>query len=111
MPNPHVVQEMGLTQMLDQVRPTKTAARPAGRAPGPSEERDRRRILVIDDNPAIHADVRKILCPPQTEAFDALARTGPLMCRMSGSGSALFAVYLRFLQARRFLPAAIEAEA
>jgi 4-diphosphocytidyl-2-C-methyl-D-erythritol kinase len=27
------------------------------------------------------------------EAFDALARTGPLLCRMSGSGSALFAVY------------------
>jgi 4-diphosphocytidyl-2-C-methyl-D-erythritol kinase len=27
------------------------------------------------------------------EAFEALARTGPLLCRMSGSGSALFAVY------------------
>ncbi|WP_158277499.1 response regulator [Opitutus sp. ER46] len=25
------------------------------------------RIIVIDDNPAIHADVRKILCPKQTE--------------------------------------------
>src|SRR5262245_13340668 len=23
-----------------------------------------KRVLVIDDNPAIHADVRKILCPP-----------------------------------------------
>ena len=31
--------------------------------------------------------------PALREAFDALARTGPLMCRMSGSGSALFAVY------------------
>ncbi|HRP08883.1 MAG TPA: 4-(cytidine 5'-diphospho)-2-C-methyl-D-erythritol kinase [Gemmatimonadales bacterium] len=27
------------------------------------------------------------------EAFEALARTGPMLCRMSGSGSALFAVY------------------
>lgn len=31
--------------------------------------------------------------PPVREAFEALARTGPLLCRMSGSGSALFAVY------------------
>ncbi len=34
------------------------------------------RILVIDDNPAIHADVRKILCPPvslQAASVDALA--------------------------------------
>jgi 4-diphosphocytidyl-2-C-methyl-D-erythritol kinase len=30
---------------------------------------------------------------PIREAFEALARTGPLLCRMSGSGSALFAVY------------------
>jgi len=28
-------------------------------------------------------------------AFEALARTGPLLCRMTGSGSALFAVYRR----------------
>src|SRR5262245_43649032 len=26
------------------------------------------RVLVIDDNPAIHADVRKILCPQVSEA-------------------------------------------
>ena len=31
--------------------------------------------------------------PAVREAFEALARTGPLFCRMSGSGSALFAVY------------------
>ncbi len=31
--------------------------------------------------------------PPVREGFEALARTGPLFCRMSGSGSALFAVY------------------
>ena len=31
------------------------------------------RILVVDDNPAIHADVRKILCPPQSAACDELA--------------------------------------
>ncbi len=31
--------------------------------------------------------------PAIREAFEALARTGPLFCRMSGSGSALFAVY------------------
>jgi 4-diphosphocytidyl-2-C-methyl-D-erythritol kinase len=31
--------------------------------------------------------------PAVREAFEALARTGPLCCRMSGSGSALFAVY------------------
>jgi two-component system, sensor histidine kinase and response regulator len=31
------------------------------------------RVLVVDDNPAIHADVRKILCPPKTEAFETLA--------------------------------------
>jgi len=27
------------------------------------------------------------------EAFEALARTGPLLCRMTGSGSTLLAVY------------------
>jgi 4-diphosphocytidyl-2-C-methyl-D-erythritol kinase len=31
--------------------------------------------------------------PAVREAFEALARTGPLLCRMSGSGSALIAVY------------------
>jgi 4-diphosphocytidyl-2-C-methyl-D-erythritol kinase len=31
--------------------------------------------------------------PEVKEAFEALARTRPLLCRMSGSGSALFAVY------------------
>lgn len=31
--------------------------------------------------------------PPVREAFEALARTGPLLCRMTGSGSTLVAVY------------------
>jgi len=31
--------------------------------------------------------------PAVRDAFEALARTGPLLCRMSGSGSTLFAVY------------------
>jgi 4-diphosphocytidyl-2-C-methyl-D-erythritol kinase len=31
--------------------------------------------------------------PAIREAFEALARTGPLLCRMTGSGSTLFAVY------------------
>lgn len=31
--------------------------------------------------------------PAVRDAFEALARTGPLLCRMSGSGSALFAAY------------------
>jgi 4-diphosphocytidyl-2-C-methyl-D-erythritol kinase len=31
--------------------------------------------------------------PTVRDAFEALARTRPLLCRMSGSGSALFAVY------------------
>jgi len=31
--------------------------------------------------------------PEVRAAFEALVRTGPLMCRLSGSGSALFAVY------------------
>jgi 4-diphosphocytidyl-2-C-methyl-D-erythritol kinase len=31
--------------------------------------------------------------PPVRAAFEALVNTGPLVCRMSGSGSALFAVY------------------
>jgi two-component system sensor histidine kinase/response regulator len=31
------------------------------------------RVLVVDDNPAIHADVRKILCPVRSEAAAALA--------------------------------------
>jgi 4-diphosphocytidyl-2-C-methyl-D-erythritol kinase len=31
--------------------------------------------------------------PEVRAAFEALARTGPLLCRMTGSGSALFAVY------------------
>jgi two-component system, sensor histidine kinase and response regulator len=30
------------------------------------------RVLVIDDNPAIHADVRKILCPPISETAASL---------------------------------------
>jgi 4-diphosphocytidyl-2-C-methyl-D-erythritol kinase len=30
---------------------------------------------------------------PIRDAFEALARTGPLLCRMTGSGSTLFAVY------------------
>jgi 4-diphosphocytidyl-2C-methyl-D-erythritol kinase len=30
---------------------------------------------------------------PIRDAFEALARTRPLLCRMTGSGSALFAVY------------------
>jgi two-component system sensor histidine kinase/response regulator len=30
------------------------------------------RVLVIDDNPAIHADVRKILCPPVNDAAAAV---------------------------------------
>ena len=31
--------------------------------------------------------------PPIRAAFEALVATGPLMCRLSGSGSALFAIY------------------
>jgi signal transduction histidine kinase/PleD family two-component response regulator len=31
------------------------------------------RVLVIDDNPAIHTDVRKILCPPISEAAASFA--------------------------------------
>src|SRR5688572_24658619 len=31
------------------------------------------RVLVIDDNPAIHADVRKILCPPTSTTAASLA--------------------------------------
>ena len=31
--------------------------------------------------------------PAVRSAFEALARTGPLLCRMSGSGSTLFAIY------------------
>ncbi|HEV8150059.1 MAG TPA: 4-(cytidine 5'-diphospho)-2-C-methyl-D-erythritol kinase [Gemmatimonadales bacterium] len=31
--------------------------------------------------------------PAIRDAFEALARTGPLLCRMTGSGSTLFAVY------------------
>ncbi len=35
-----------------------------------------RRILVVDDNPAIHEDFRKILCPPQVSAeLDAMEAT------------------------------------
>ena len=30
------------------------------------------RVLVIDDNPAIHTDIRKILCPQTSEAAEAL---------------------------------------
>ncbi|MEO5958054.1 MAG: response regulator, partial [Opitutaceae bacterium] len=30
------------------------------------------RVLVIDDNPAIHADVRKILCPQVSKAAEAV---------------------------------------
>src|SRR5688572_5734258 len=30
------------------------------------------RVLVIDDNPAIHADVRKIHCPQQSDTAESL---------------------------------------
>ncbi|ATB30072.1 hybrid sensor histidine kinase/response regulator [Melittangium boletus] len=40
---------------------------------GPSTSTANRRILVVDDNQAIHQDFRKILCaPPATAALDAM---------------------------------------
>ncbi|MDP9169242.1 MAG: response regulator, partial [Acidobacteriota bacterium] len=42
------------------------------RPPMPSLERNRR-VLVIDDNPAIHADIRKILCPNVSAAAASVA--------------------------------------
>jgi CheY-like chemotaxis protein len=53
---------------------------------GPSPWARNNRVLVIDDNPAIHADVRKILCPPVSEAAasvdeleaELLGRTTPV---------------------------------
>jgi two-component system sensor histidine kinase/response regulator len=39
----------------------------------PAELGNNRRVLVIDDNVAIHEDVRKILCPPVSEASTSLA--------------------------------------
>src|SRR5580700_8078507 len=43
------------------------------RASVPPEEEGRRRILVIDDNVAIHADFRKLLCPaPVAKGLDEL---------------------------------------
>ncbi len=41
--------------------------------PTPSTTEHNRRILVIDDNVAIHEDVRKILCPKVNESASALA--------------------------------------
>ncbi|MGH7997544.1 MAG: response regulator, partial [Opitutaceae bacterium] len=38
----------------------------------PSADRHHR-VLVIDDNPAIHADIRKILCPAISEAAASVA--------------------------------------
>lgn len=43
------------------------------------------RVLVIDDNPAIHADIRKILCPNVTEAASAVAE---LEAQLLGESSA-----------------------
>jgi signal transduction histidine kinase/PleD family two-component response regulator len=42
---------------------------PLSPAPAPAKNN---RIIVIDDNPAIHADVRKILCPKVSEAASAV---------------------------------------
>ena len=42
-----------------------------------AERPQNHRILVIDDNPSIHADIRKILCPPISETtlkLDALEK-------------------------------------
>jgi CheY-like chemotaxis protein len=38
----------------------------------PDSAAGNRRVIVIDDNAAIHDDVRKILCPPPHETTDAL---------------------------------------
>ena len=38
-------------------------------------EKENRRILVIDDNPAIHEDFRKILCPVDSELVESLDAT------------------------------------
>ena len=38
-------------------------------------EKENRRILVIDDNPAIHEDFRKILCPVDSELAESLDAT------------------------------------
>src|ERR1043165_1383984 len=43
------------------------------------------RVLVIDDNPAIHADVRKILCP---QISDTAATLDVLEAELLGSGPA-----------------------
>jgi signal transduction histidine kinase/PleD family two-component response regulator len=40
--------------------------------PPPGSHARNKRVLVIDDNPAIHADVRKILCPQASETAAAL---------------------------------------
>jgi two-component system, NtrC family, sensor kinase len=41
------------------VSPNRTTERPA-----PEEPEVNRRLLLVDDSPAIHEDIRKILCPP-----------------------------------------------
>jgi two-component system sensor histidine kinase/response regulator len=41
-------------------------------APAPETPARNNRVLVIDDNPAIHADVRKILCPQVSETAASL---------------------------------------
>jgi signal transduction histidine kinase/AmiR/NasT family two-component response regulator len=43
------------------------------------------RVLVIDDNPAIHADIRKILCPPVSASADAI---DDLMAEVLGAAAA-----------------------
>ncbi len=51
------------------------------------------RVLVIDDNPAIHADVRKILCPEVSSAAQALAS---LEAELLGDPPAVPATSARF---------------
>jgi two-component system, sensor histidine kinase and response regulator len=50
-------------------RPGPAFTMPASSSPPPVRNN---RIIVIDDNPAIHADVRKILCPKVSDAASAV---------------------------------------
>jgi signal transduction histidine kinase/response regulator of citrate/malate metabolism len=61
--------------------------------PSMSSAEPNHRVLVIDDNPAIHVDIRKILCPPVSEAAAAL---DSLEAELLGSGPTAAAPRLSF---------------
>lgn len=57
--------------------------------PAPPSNPANRRVLLIDDNPAIHRDIRKILQPSERPRLDELRRQSDALLEFLGAPSAL----------------------